>query len=118
VVLLCAVVLLATRDWMTFVLVFGLGVVCALLVLFTWSWLVALAAYLMTWILTSDGVVGTLGGYLLPPLRSRTRPDDDCQMLADTTGIPRLVWVLGLLALGGWCTWLVVVQLVVTRLRP
>ncbi|MET9263657.1 M50 family metallopeptidase [Amycolatopsis sp. NPDC004079] len=110
-VLVMALVLLVTRDWLTFGIVAALGAIAGMTLWRGPEWLQNAVAYLETWLLlTSElGGVATL---VANRVRHGSRDQaDDASKLAEASPLPAAVWIAGWIALITWAIWTAVPML-------
>lgn len=96
-------VLVVTRDLVTLAVVVGLGGIAASALYIRIEWLQHWVAYAETWLLLLSEVTGV---WVLVKRQLRGRSDNgDASSLADKTGIPGAVWILGWTAVIVWALW-------------
>lgn len=110
-VLAMALVLLVTRDLLTFGIVVALGAAAFATLQWGPGWLQNTLAYLETWLLlTSElgGVAALVANRIRTGYHGQT---DDAAGLAEASGIPAFAWISGWTALIGWAVWTAVPML-------
>ncbi|MHA6806313.1 M50 family metallopeptidase [Salinifilum ghardaiensis] len=98
-------VLMVTRDVLTFSVVTGVGAICAALVWWGPLWLHTWSAYTLMWLL----LLGELPGVtVLGRARWHGLPiseTEDAGQLHEFTGLPGSIWIAGWYAGIAWCIW-------------
>lgn len=103
-VVMMALILVVARDVVTLVSVLTVGAVAFAAVYWGPLWVQHGLAYALVWLLLLAEAPGV---WVLVCNRFYGHPadDDDAASLADLTGVPSLLWILGWFALIGWSIW-------------
>lgn len=104
-VLAMALVLLVSRDLLTFGIVVALGAAAFATLQWGPGWLQNTLAYLEAWLLLTSELGGVAALVANRVRHGYHGQSDDAAGLAETTGIPAFAWIAAWTALIGWTAW-------------